>query len=166
MFILDTDILSATHYRNPPEALIAWIDSVPSAELWTTVITISEIQSGIEKMRAAGNPRVGLAEKWLRQVRSVVGVVPLNADAAVLLAGMHSHPEIRRMMQAGKGDPKVLPGADVMIGAIAISEGAVIATRNVRHFLQIHRHFALPGLYDPFGDVWHVRPDRQERLPL
>jgi hypothetical protein len=45
-----------------------------------------------------------------------------------------------------------------VIAAIAISRRAAVATGDVDDFLAIHRHFALPGLYDPFTGEWHVRP--------
>jgi hypothetical protein len=41
---------------------------------------------------------------------------------------------------------------DLAVAAIAIGKGAVITTRNVGHFEEIHKSFALPGIYDPFAD--------------
>jgi hypothetical protein len=35
---------------------------------------------------------------------------------------------------------------------------AGIATNNVSDFLPIHRHVALPGLFNPFTGDWHIPP--------
>ncbi|MFC3677734.1 type II toxin-antitoxin system VapC family toxin [Ferrovibrio xuzhouensis] len=166
MYILDTNVLSATHYIRPPPTLMAWLASVPSTEIATTAITIAEIQAGIESMRATGKKGLPEVKKWLYQaVLPVVQVVPFTTEAALIFAKMHARPQIRHQMQPGRqSSRKVLLEADVMIAAVAISMNAVIVTRNVCDFLQVEEHFALPGLYDPIADVWHVRPRWQEEL--
>src|SRR3546814_2756460 len=75
---------------------------------------------------------------------------------------MHALPQIRQQMQPGRSSKKVLPGADVMIAAVAISLNAVVVTHNVVDYLSVHEHFTLPGLYDPIADVWHAEPYRSE----
>ena len=166
MFILDTDVLSATHYRDPPATLLAWLASVPSSEIATTAITIAEIQAGIENMRATGKKSMPEIKRWLYQaVLPVVQVVPFSTEAAMILAKMHAQPKIRHQMQPGRQSPsKVLLEADVMIAAVAISMNAVVATHNVDHYLSVHEHFTLPGLFDPIADVWHAKPHWQEQM--
>lgn len=165
MFILDTNVLSAIRHSNPPPTLIAWLASVPSPEIVTTAITIAEIQAGIEKMRVTGNKRLPEVKKWLYQaVLPVVQVMPFTAEAALILAKMHAQPQIRQQMQPGRSSKKVLPEADVMIAAVAISLNAVVVTHNVVDYLSVHEHFTLPGLFDPIADVWHAKPHWQEQM--
>jgi hypothetical protein len=45
-----------------------------------------------------------------------------------------------------------------VISAIAIDQGAVVATGNTRHFEEINTHIPFPGIYNPFKDAWAVSP--------
>jgi hypothetical protein len=45
---------------------------------------------------------------------------------------------------------------DLAIAAIAVAEGATVATGNQAHFEDIHASFPLPGLYNPFEDLWSI----------
>src|SRR3546814_6519024 len=81
-------------------------------------------------------------KKWLYQaVLPVVQVMPFTAEAALILAKMHALPQIRQQMQPGRSSKKVLPGADVMIAAVAISLNAVVVTHNVVDYLSVHEQF-------------------------
>jgi tetratricopeptide (TPR) repeat protein len=85
-------------------------------------------------------------------------VLPLDTDAAVLLGRMNETPALRNFLVHDPATKKTKTGADLAIASIAITRKAVMTTANCSDFLFIHRHYPLPGLYDPFQNKWHVKP--------
>ena len=55
-FLLDTNVVSELAKTRPNPKVVAWLRSVPSTDLFLSVITLGEIRKGIEKKRAASKP--------------------------------------------------------------------------------------------------------------
>lgn len=128
MIILDTNVLSALMQQIPEPAVIAWLDRQPKSSVWTTAITLFEVQFGLQIM-APGKRRSSLAESFELLVekieRRVASFDRHAAEAAsALSASWHA-----------KGRPGDL--RDTMIAAIVISQHATLATRNTPHFADI-----------------------------
>ncbi|WP_200242405.1 PIN domain-containing protein [Thiohalocapsa halophila] len=51
MYLLDTNVVSELRRARPHGAVLAWLRSVDDAELRLSVVTIGEIQAGIEQTR-------------------------------------------------------------------------------------------------------------------
>ena len=85
-------------------------------------------------------------------------MLPMNVDAWRLMGKMYETPELRHFLATDPRAREPATGEDLAIAAIAIAGAYPIATRNIRHFLQIHAHFSLPGLFDPFDGLWHISP--------
>jgi toxin FitB len=125
-----------------------------------TVFTVMEIQVGIERVRvndAAVAMAIGV---WLDGLIAAgqPQLLGFDAQAARLFGRMHETPALRNFVLSPSGSKRGKTGADLAIAAIAIVQGASIATHNVKDFRLIHAHFPLPGLFDPFADDWPVRP--------
>ena len=126
MIILDTNIFFATMADRPDPRLTGWIDQQPWKSLHITAITVYEVQYGIEIL-ATGARRRRL-EATFERARSLGfpwRILPLDEaaahEAAVLMGKRHK--------TGRQGDLR-----DTIIAGIAISRGAKIATRNLRHF--------------------------------
>ena len=160
MYILDTDVVSNLRKRKPHPTLVSWIDETGWEELATTVFTIMEIQIGIERARRTDVAIAETVQKWLSGLLQAGQpyVLPLDTDAAVLLGRMNETPALRNFLVHDPATKKTKTGADLAIASIAITRKAVMTTANCSDFLFIHRHYPLPGLYDPFQDEWHVEP--------
>ena len=160
MFILDTDIVSNLRRKRPHPSLVPWIDGIGWNEISTTAFTVMEIQIGIERARRT-DPSVAVAVvQWLDGLISSGQPQVLGFDlyAAMIYGRMHETPELRSFLAGPKSARKAKTGADLAIAAIAITQGAVVATGNVADFLEIHALFPLPGLYNPLTGIWHVTP--------
>jgi len=160
VFILDTDVLSNLRKEKKSPAVQAWVQATAATELATTVVTVAEIQCGIERQMPNQPAYAKETQRWLDAFLAVGGVqvISLGVAAALLLAKMHETAGLRGFLVA---DPRRKVGktpADLAIASIAIVEGAIIATGDAAHFEQIHAAFPLPGLYNPFKDEWVVRP--------
>ena len=65
-YLLDTCVISELIRRQPNQRVVDWIDSVDAAHLYLSVVTIGEIQKGIEKL--AESPRKAELHEWLHQL--------------------------------------------------------------------------------------------------
>lgn len=125
MIILDTNVLSETMRGRPDPKVAAWLDQVAERSVWITAVTVVEVRFGIERL-PAGRRRRELEEAFGLALSADLGsrVVPLDEAAAREVAILI----VRRGLSL-EGDLR-----DTIIAGVAISRGATIATRNLRHF--------------------------------
>lgn len=48
MILLDTNVISALMRRDPAPVVVAWLDEQPAESIWTTSITVFEVQTGLK----------------------------------------------------------------------------------------------------------------------
>ena len=161
MFILDTDVLSNLRKAKPHPRVRTWIAQTDAADLSTTVVTVTEIQCGIERQKPSNADYAKATQAWLDGLLAVgeIRVLPPDVKAALLLGQMHETPALRNFVFPDPRQKKPKTAADLAIAAIAIAWGAVVATGNHDHFEEINASFALPGIYNPFTDAWISRRD-------
>jgi hypothetical protein len=125
MIVLDTNVLSALMRRTPDTTAIAWLDRQPRTSVWTTSVTILEIQFGLQII-AAGKRRSQLLDSF-EMVLQEMGhrIAPFDDAAAIQAANLMA-------IRHRKGRPVDL--RDTMIAGIVVARHATLATRNVIHF--------------------------------
>lgn len=124
MFLLDTVVLS--ELRKPPRQrnrhLVHWIEGVSSQDLFVSVVTIGEIERGIERQRQLDPPFAESIAGWLDTVlRTYEGRILLVDIAVARRWG-------RLSQQIGN------KGLDLAVAATALEHGLTVATRNVSDF--------------------------------
>jgi hypothetical protein len=129
MIILDTNVISALMAEGPVEPVDDWLNRQPSISLWTTSITVYEIQTGLALM-PAGRRRVALQEAFDAVLNEDLQhrILDFDSRAAIEAANI----SVRRH-RAGK----VVDSHDVQIAGIAAARRGTVATRNVRHFSDV-----------------------------
>jgi predicted nucleic acid-binding protein len=65
MIILDTNVLSALMRDVPDVKVASWLDQQPGTSIWTTSITMFEIQIGLQIM-PVGKKKTALSEEFER----------------------------------------------------------------------------------------------------
>jgi hypothetical protein len=126
MIILDTNVVSELMEVKPAPQVSTWLDQAGQNALWLTSILIFEIKGGLDKLEAGRRKRRLLAAfDALLEVDFRDRVLPFDRAAAVEASMIGAERERR-------GRP--IDIKDTLIAGIAISRGAAIATRNVRHF--------------------------------
>ena len=126
MIILDTNVLSAVMHSSPPEVVIAWLDRQPASSVWTTAVTVFEIEYGLRRL-PEGKRRALLEGAFRAVMTEDLGERILSFDAkAALAAGAIS--------AALEAEGRTVDVRDVQIAGIARAREAIVATRNVRHF--------------------------------
>ncbi len=122
MILLDTVVLSELRKRNPAPEVVNWLSGFRDSDLFLSVVSIGEIQRGIEKNREADPAFAESLTRWLEDLLRLYGDRVLPVTPAVSRRwGVLS-------AQAGHD------GADLLIAATALTHGLKVATRNARHF--------------------------------
>lgn len=126
MIVLDTNVLSELMRPRPDDRVLAWVDSLPIAELGTTAINAAELRHGVARL-APGHRGDALTAA----VREVLDgdfrgrIAPFDAGSAI---------EFAAVVSARESGGRPIAVADAQIAAICRQLGAPLATRNVQDF--------------------------------
>jgi toxin FitB len=126
MILLDTDVVSALMQPIPEPLVIAWLDSQPEHEIWTSSVNIFEVEFGLNLMhpgKRRSHLETALAALLFHDLRG--RIVDFDPRAAS---------EAGKLMAKRKLEGRDYKPQDSMVAGIAITRRATIATRNVKHF--------------------------------
>jgi hypothetical protein len=125
MTILDTNVVSALLYDPPPINIVAWLDRQAPSSIWTTSITVLEIQTGLRTM-PVGKRQTGLSQVFERILDGMNHrIFGFDEDAARLAANLNAE----RQKKGRIGEIR-----DTMIAGIVLAHRASLATGNTSHF--------------------------------
>ncbi|HXM00681.1 MAG TPA: type II toxin-antitoxin system VapC family toxin [Rhizomicrobium sp.] len=125
MIILDTNVISEAMQPRPAEAVIRWLRFAPGEELFTTAITEAEMRYGGGNRPKAKRRELEEIVGRIFAVRFAGRILPFDSQAA------KAFPRILVDMQR---DSRSHSRGDAQIAAIAVSVGAVVATRDIEDF--------------------------------
>lgn len=113
----------------PHEAVVTWLNHQPEGSIWTTSITVFEIEFGLQRL-PHGKRREALEQAFQGFLDEDLDnrVLPFDTDAAINAGALSA------ALQA-KG--KTLEIRDLQIASIARVRNAPVATQNVRHFKDV-----------------------------
>ena len=126
MIVLDTNVVSELMRTTPQPEVLAWLDDQPTSTLFVTTITEAEILTGIAIL-PDGRRRRDLTAA----VERAFGVLFAERILSFDSAAAHAYASIAAARRAA-GNP--ISQADCEIAAIARSQGASVATRDVKGF--------------------------------
>jgi predicted nucleic acid-binding protein len=128
MYLLDTNVVSELRKARPHGGVVAWLQSVDDVHLHVSVVTLAEIQAGIEITREQDATKADEIGHWLDMLAASYNVLPMDAAAFRAWARlMH-----RRSDTAYE---------DAVIAATAKVHDLTVVTRNA-------------GDFAPFGVRW------------
>lgn len=101
MYLIDTDVLSALRKRRRDPNVVSWIGSVSDRELFLSVVTIGEVERGIERQRTVDPAFAAELARWLDTIFRTYGerVLPLTVYVDGAMNG-------RRASAHGPADPE------------------------------------------------------------
>lgn len=125
MIVLDTNVVSEFMRPQPNASVLAWLDSIPRSEIWTTSITVAELAAGIAVL-PAGQRRTRLEKGFTQSLRGFDDrILGFTTVAALRYGSVIS-------TRARLGRPISI--ADAQITAITLESGGTLATRNTKDF--------------------------------
>jgi predicted nucleic acid-binding protein len=122
VFLIDTVTLSELRRRQRDPMVVAWFERQRTTDLFLSVVSVGEIERGIERQRAI-DPRFSEAlAAWLDRVLALYGERIVAFDLRIA----------RRwgILSAALGNDS----ADLMIAATALEQGFTVVTHNVSGF--------------------------------
>jgi len=135
-YLLDTCVISALVAKRPAEHVVEWVDALDPDAVYLSVITIGEIQKGIE--RSPKSRRRAQLEAWLADEllgRFSGRVVPLNEDVLRTWGRLTASLEARGIN---------LPAIDTLLAASALHGDFVLVTQNEADFAATGVHIHNP----------------------
>lgn len=127
MYLLDTNIVSMLDPRRHAHApaLIAWLQR-NGASLFLSVMTISEMDSGVLKLRREA--KTDRAD----EIASIIAAILADFSDRVLGVDLETARHLARLGELTYRQPVALP--DLIIAATAERHGLIVLTRNLGDF--------------------------------
>jgi toxin FitB len=126
-YLLDTCVLSEFTRRQPEQKVLEWLEKIPEEKLYLSVITIGEVQHGIERLPSSQRKTELLL--WLNNalIERFEGRILALDTATMLVWGTLT----AQMERAGRPTGSM----DGLMVATALRHQLIIATRNTSDFL-------------------------------
>ena len=133
MILLDTVVLSELRKTKPNPRVVAYLKSQAAQPVYISVLTLGEIEAGIERQRKTDSGFAAQLTQWLAQTEAQFGhcILPVTPAIAKMWG--------RLCAQTGN------QGVDNLIAATALCHNLTVVTRNVKHFAP-----AGVRVFDPF----------------
>jgi predicted nucleic acid-binding protein len=120
-YLLDTCVVSEPTKPRPAPTVTAWLSEVDPDDLYLSVLTLGELERGIERL-ADGRKKRGF-RTWLERVRAESMDRILAVDDSIAT-------EWGRILAKAEKAGSPLPVIDALIAATAIVRGLTVVTRN------------------------------------
>lgn len=126
-YLLDTCVISEFTRRQPNQSVIDWIDSIDEEKLFISVISVGEIQRGIERLPNSHRKTELLV--WMNNgllQRFSARMIVIDAPTMFMWGSLTA-----RLETAGQP----MGVMDSLITASALQNNLIVATRNIADFL-------------------------------
>lgn len=124
--LLDTCVLSEFTRRQPEERVVRWLSSLDEETVYLSVLSIGEIQHGIERLD--DSPRKEALRAWLVDElipRFDGRILPLDVPTMIGWGEL-----VARLERQGRK----MPAVDSLIAATALAHNLRLVTRNTADF--------------------------------
>lgn len=122
MFLLDTVTVSELRKRQPDRNVLVWISAQQEDQLHLSIVTLGEIERGIEKRRKGDPAFADALTVWLESLTR------LYADRILPVTPSVARRWGRLSAQLGH------ESADLLIAATALTYELTVVTRSTSHF--------------------------------
>jgi len=122
-YLIDTNVLSEARKPTGDDSVKAWLRRQIPEDLAISVITVLEIDIGIQRLHRHDPMTAEVLQKWLdeRVLTAFTGrILPLDLGCVHHVASLHV--------------PDPAPDHDAIIAGTALAHGLIVATRNTKDF--------------------------------
>jgi toxin FitB len=129
MILLDTNVVSEAWRPKPTAAVIDWMDAQPATSLYICTPVLAELWFGVERLPASRRrDRIGALVDRLETDTYRGRILTLDAAAAT---------EFGRLAAKRERAGRRMQPMDALIAAVARSNGATLATRDIDDFADL-----------------------------
>ena len=129
MLVLDTSVLAALMQSEPDPRLVGWLDAQPPASVWTTTLTVAEVEAGFDRV-ADAEQRRRLEEAFAAVLADDLAGRVLTFDRAAATAAAVLTARERR---AGRA----LATRDALVAGIVMARKGTLATGEAERFTRL-----------------------------
>ncbi len=137
-FLLDTNVVSEWMKPRPNAGVVAWLAEVDEDRTFLSVITLTELRYGVERM-AAGKRKTRLNE-WLEEE------LPLRFEGRLLAIDAAVADACGRMVARSEGMGRRIEAMDAFLAATAEVHRLAVVTRNAADF-----QFLVKSVFNPWS---------------
>lgn len=135
-FLLDTNVVSEWMKPQPNPGMVAWLAEVDEDRTFLSVITLTELRYGVERMAAA--KRKQRLNEWLEEE------LPLRFEGRVLAIDPAVADACGKIVARGEGIGRRIETMDAFIAATAEVHRLTVVTRNSSGFQPLVRSVLNP----------------------
>ncbi len=128
-FLLDTNVVSEWMKPQPNAGLVEWLNNVDEDRVFISVVTLTEIRYGIERM-ATGNRRKNL-EEWLQHE------LPIRFEGRILPVDETVADSSGRVAARSDAAGRPMGAIDAFLAATAEVHRLTLVTRNQSDFKSV-----------------------------
>lgn len=126
MIVLDTNVVSEMMRSKPEPKVLNWLNSIPRADLFISVLTIVELKFG-SALLTDGTDKQKLHAK-------IVDVLSFQFAGRILVFDEAAADVCANLMAIKKAHTPFVKIIDLQIAATAMTNGFAVATRDVKDF--------------------------------
>ncbi len=135
-FLLDTNVVSEWLKPRPNAGVVAWLAKVDEDETCLSVVTITELRYGIERL--ASGARKKRLDEWLDKE-----LAP-RFEGRILPVDLAIADGCGRLMARSEAVGRPIEARDAFIAATAETYGLTLVTRNTSHFQVVLKDLLAP----------------------
>jgi toxin FitB len=137
-FLLDTNLVSEWVKPRPNPGVVAWMADMDEDRTFVSVITITELRFGVEKMAIGGR------KQWLH--RWLEDELPQRFEGRLLSIDSAIADECGKLIARSESAGRRMGSMDAFIAATAEVHRLMLVTRNVPHFRELIKNVLNPWI--------------------
>ena len=137
-FLLDTNLVSEWVKPRPNPGVVAWMADVDEDRTFVSVITITELRFGVEKMA------IGSRKQWLH--RWLEDELPQRFEGRLVSIDSAVAHECGKLIARSESAGRRMGSMDAFIAATAEVHRLILVTRNVPHFRELTKNVLNPWI--------------------
>src|SRR5438270_6794183 len=137
-FLLDTNLVSEWVKPRPNPGVVAWMADVDEDRTFVSVITITELRFGVEKMA------IGSRKQWLH--RWLEDELPQRFEGRLLSIDSAIADECGKLIARSESAGRRMGSMDAFMAATAEVHRLILVTRNVPHFRKLIKSILNPWI--------------------
>ena len=125
-FLLDTNVVSEWLKPSPNPGVVAWLAGIDEAQVFLSVVTLTELRYGIERM--PGGRRQERLGMWLENE------LPMRFEGRILNIDRAVADVCGKLVARSEAVGRTIEAMDAFIAATAEVHQLTLVTRNTPHF--------------------------------